>query len=144
MPKKPKMVKRPALPVDPFADIEEWPSRWMEVEADRKTGHGMLKPFTAFIQSLIDGGLTAKTIRRHVDHLFLLGGEIIRRIQDEDELRQLPAKDLILEYVEDEGGPLLSFWDPNDETDLARHMAYDATCRKLYKFLTAKSTLPDQ
>jgi hypothetical protein len=45
------------------------------------------------------------------------------------------------EYVEkDEGGPLLSFWDPNDETDLARNMAYDATCRKLYKFLTAMPT----
>jgi len=34
---------------------------------------------------------------------------------------------------------LLSFWSPNDKTELAHHMAYDA-CRKPLKFLTRKNT----
>jgi hypothetical protein len=53
--------------------------------------------------------------------------------------RTLSPRELILHYVDDEGGPLLSFLDPNDKTDLAHHMAYDASCRKLLKFVTRKT-----
>ena len=41
---------------------------------------------------------------------------------------------------QEEGGPLLSFLDPNVKAELAQHMAYDATCRKLLKFVTLEST----
>ena len=72
----------------------------------------------------------------HANHLFLLGREIIERLNDnDDDKRKLSPGDLILHYVDDEGGPLLSFWSPDIKSELTQHMAYDSTCRKLLKFL---------
>ena len=84
----------------------------------------------------MDQGLAAKTIKNHMHHLNLLGSEIVRRLNDGDEsYRKLPGNALILKYIDDETGPLLSFWDPNDNAERGYHMAFDATCRKLYKFI---------
>jgi hypothetical protein len=82
-----------------------------------------------------------KTIKNHGYHLSMLGGEIIERLnRDDEDNRKLPPRELILHYVDDEGGPLLSFFDPNVKAELAQHMAYDATCRKLLKFVKLEST----
>jgi hypothetical protein len=135
--KKAKSAKRPS---DYFPDIDGWPNNWMGTKEDLKIGRGLLALFTPFIQHLIDEGLAKKTIRNHGNHLCLLGGEIIRNLDGLGEKnRTLLPRELILYYVDDEGGPLLSFLDPNDKTDLSRHMAYDATCRKFLKFLTRKN-----
>ena len=100
----------------------------------------MTCPYSHFIQHLIDEGLAKKTIKNHGSHLGILGGEIIRRLDGlDEENRTLSPRELILHYVDDEGVPLLSFWSPNDKTELAHHMAYDATCRKFFKFLTRKN-----
>jgi len=88
-----------------------------------------------------EGGLAERTIKNHGNHLGALGGEIIRNLDCLGEKnRTLSPRELILHYVDDEGGPLLSLLDPNDKTDLAYHMAYDATCRKFLKFMTCKNT----
>jgi len=124
-----------------FSDIDEWPNNWMGVEEDLEIGRGLLALFLPFIQHLIDQGLARKTIKKHGDHLNMLGGEIIERLNEADEdNRQLSPRELILHYVEEEGGPLLSYFDPNIKAELAQHMAYDATCRKLLKFVTLQST----
>jgi hypothetical protein len=108
----------------------------MGIEQDLEIGRGLLALFTPFIQHLIDEGLAKKTITSHGCHLGMLGREIIERLNEVDEEnRKLSPRELILHYVDQEGGPLLSFWDPNDKTELAHHMAYDATCRKLLKFV---------
>ena len=74
-------------------------------------------------------------------NLWVLGSEIISGVHYDEEQRTLAAQDLLLEYVEEEGGPLVHQWDPNYKTDMASIKSYDATCRKLYKFLkTSKIT----
>lgn len=136
MTKKRTSAKRTSEPTDYCRDFNEWPQQWMVVDADLKTGRDMLASFTVFVQSLINAGLAAKTIKNHMHHLNLLGSEIVRQLNDGDEShRKLPSNALLLKYVDDESGPLLPFWDPNDNTELGYHMAFDATCRKLYKFI---------
>jgi hypothetical protein len=127
-------------PSDYLSNIDEWPEDWMGVEEDLAIGRGLLGLFIPFIQHLIDEGLAAKTIKIHGYHLNMLGGEIIERLnQDDEDNRKLSPRELVIHLVDEEGGPLLSFLDPNIKAELARHMAYDATCRKLLKFLTLES-----
>ena len=141
MPKAKKNTNDAKQPSGYFSNIDEWPSDWMGVEEDLEIGRGLLALFIPFIQHLIDDGLASKTIKNHGYHLGMLGAEIIERLnQDDEENRKLSPRELIIHYVDDEGGPLLSFLDPNIKAELARHMAYDATCRKLLKSVTLQCT----
>jgi hypothetical protein len=141
MPRAKKSTNDAKHPSGYFSDIDEWPNNWMGVKEDLEIGRGLLALFLPFIQHLIDQGLARKTIKKHGDHLNMLGGEIIERLNESDENnRQLSPRELILHYVEEEGGPLLSYFDPNIKDELAQHMAYDATCRKFLKFVTPPST----
>jgi len=135
----PKTKKRTKLS-DYFPDIDEWPNEWMGVDEDLEIGRGLLGFFTPFIQLLIDEGYAKKTIDTHGSNLNILGGEIIERLNGTDEdNRKLSPKDLILHYVDEEGGPFLSFWDPHDITEYRKLMAYAATCRKFLKFMTREN-----
>lgn len=122
-------------PIDFDSQFYEWPSQWIVVKGDLRIGKEMVNLFTPFIQSLIDDGLAVKTIKRHMLNLCLLGSEIVRRINDEDvAFRKLPTTRIIFKYVDEESGPLLHFWNPNDPTEETYLKAFDATCRKLYKY----------
>ena len=113
----------------------------MGVEEDLEIGRGLLGLFIPFIQHLMDAGLAARTIKNHGYNLNMLGSEIIERLnQDDEPHRKLSPRELIIHYVDEEGGPLLSYLDPDVKAELARHMAYDATCRKLLKFVTLEGT----
>ncbi len=67
--------------------------------------------FRPFIQSLIDHGWTKKTIRNHIDNLWLLGGEIIREVNDDNEYRRFNPPE-IMETIGLEGGPIAATWIP--------------------------------
>jgi hypothetical protein len=137
MSKKKKAAKDNVLRTDYLSDFNDWPSKWAEGDDDLKIGEGMLDSFAVFIKSLIASGLAKQTIKNHMSNLDLLGNEIIRRLNDGDAAyRKLATNVLILKYIDDETGPLLPFWDPNHRIELAHHMAFDATCRKLYKFIS--------
>ena len=111
------------------------------IEEDLEIGRGLLALFIPYVKHLIDERLAKKTIKNNGYHLKMLGGEIIERLNQADEdNRKLSPRELILHYVHEEGGPLLSFLDPNVKAELAQHMAYDATCRKLLKFVKREST----
>ena len=69
----------------------------------------------------------------------MLGGEIIKRLNQADEdNRKLSPRELILHYVDEEGGPLLSFLDPNVKAELAQHMAVSYTHLDVYKRQTSQ------
>lgn len=105
---------------------------------DLAIGQRLLTLFEPFIDTLVKEGRSAKTIRNHVAHLSILGAEIVRRLNEDDECnRTLPTKPLLLAYIEDEYGPLVRQWDPNVRTEEAHQRSFDATCRKLYKFISA-------
>jgi hypothetical protein len=113
-------------------DLDEWPDSWMIDQPDRAVGKAIVSVLIPFIEHLINQGLTKRTIKRHVDNLWALGGEIISDINWNESSRKQSAKVLVINAIDEEGGPLLrNPLDPNDQKP------FDSTCRKLYKFLTS-------
>ena len=110
-------------------DLDEWPDSWMIEQPDRMTGQSIVTVLTPNIEHLSNQGLSKRTIKRHFDNLWALGGEIITAINWDESLRKLSAKDLVLNAIDDEGGPLLHI--PLDSDD---QKSFDSTCRKPYKF----------
>jgi hypothetical protein len=111
-------------------DLDEWPDSWMIDQPDRAMGKAIVTVITPFIEHLISQGLPKRTLKRHVDSLWALGGEIITNINGDESLRKQPAMDLAINAIDEEGGPLLrNPLHPDDQK------TFDCTCRKLYKFL---------
>lgn len=102
----------------------------MGVEKDVPPGEELVACFRPFIEHLAVSSLSPKTIRRHVDNLWLLGGEIIRDLNFDPSLRRLSADRLLRKVIHEDGGPLLY----NGSEDEQR--SFDATCRKLHRFRT--------
>ena len=113
-------------------DYPEWPVRWMGLEEDRAYGEDLLEAMRPFVDYLLDSGLARKTIKAHMDNLWILGGEIIREVSIGDEY-EVPPKKKLREAVDPQGGPLCSHLHSESEQD-----SFDRTCRKLNRFLEAK------
>jgi len=112
-------------------DLDEWPLRWRYDAADLAPGAAIVVAFKPFLLELLRGGLAKRTFNRHRDNLWLLGGEMIRRRYDDPDLKRLPADQLLRRLIDADGGPLIS-----PRISEAEQAAVDATCRKLYQFLT--------
>ena len=111
-------------------DLDRWARSWMGLEKDLPPGEALVACFRPFIEHLASSGLAPRTIRRHVDNLWLLGGEIIRDLNYNPSLRKKTAEQLLRHAVYDDGGPLIHNGSEEDQRSL------DATCRKLHRFLT--------
>ncbi len=85
--------------------------------------------FRPFIEHLIELNLSRKTIRKHVDNLWILGGEIIRDLNESSSLRKVPVEALVFDVVK-EGGPLLYHCDSEEQ-----QRSFESTCRKFRRFL---------
>src|SRR5690349_13891844 len=84
--------------------------------------------FRPFIEHLAISSLSPKTIHRHIDNLWLLGGEIIRDLNYDPALRKIPPDRLVAKVIHEDGGPLL--YNGSEE----EQRSFDATCRKLHRF----------
>ena len=115
-------------------DLASWPQRWHYEDSDIAPGERIVECFTPFLLYLLGQGLATRTLQRHRDHLWMLGGEIIRRLHEQPALRRKSVKTVILQLVDDECGPLI--WPRITEQ---QQNSFDATCRKLYQFLIATS-----
>jgi hypothetical protein len=111
-------------------DLDRWPRSWMGLEKDLLPGERLLACLRPFIQHLAASALSPKTTRRHVDNLWLLGGEIIRDLNDDPSLRKLAAQHLLRKVVHEDGGPLL--YNGCEE----EQRSFDSTCRRLHRFLS--------
>ena len=98
----------------------------------------MVACFKPFLGSLLGAHLSPTTLRRHRDNVWLLGGEVIRRLQIDTALRRQPIAQVVRSLIGDDGGPLLS----HRQSD-AEQNAFDATCRKLSRFLTSPQSSRD-
>jgi len=117
---------------DPSAychDLDGWPRSWMGLEKDLPPGEALVVCFRPFIEHLAASSLSPKTIRGHVDNLWMLGGEIIRDLHYDPSLRKKVAGRLLRDAVHEDGGPLVH----NGSEEAQR--SFDATCRKLHRFL---------
>src|ERR1019366_10608474 len=88
-------------------DLDRWPRSWMGLEKDLPPGEQLLVCLRPFIEHLASSTLSPKTIRGHVDNLWMLGGEIIRDLNYTPALRKIPAEKLIHDVVGADGGPLI-------------------------------------
>jgi hypothetical protein len=111
-------------------DLDRWPRSWMGLDKDLPPGQQLLTYFRPFIEHLASQTLSPKTIRRHVDNVWLLGGEIIRDLHYDPSLRKRPAEWLLRSVIHEDGGPLIH----NGSEEEQR--SFDSTCRKLHRFLS--------
>ena len=111
-------------------DLQTWPERWQFDEPDIAAGYDIVTCFKPFLLDLLGQGLAPKTLRRHRDYLWLLGGELIRERYENRRLKKMPALQAIAALIGEDGGPLIYPRIAEAEQD-----SFDATCRKLYKFL---------
>lgn len=115
--------------------INNWPASWEGVEEDIIIGQAITEQFKLFLIDLLEKGRAKKTIRNYGDFLWVLGGELIRSINEDEDERKLSARELILKYIDDSGGP---YW--RHACDESEHSRYDSICKKLFKFMTTNST----
>lgn len=120
-------------------DLQSWPQRWRYQDSDIAVGERLVECFALFLVHLLGQHLSTKTLQRHRDHLWMLGGEIIRRLQDEPNLQRSAANAIILEFMDPECGPLIWPRITQQQQD-----SFDATCRRLYRFLTTNPGPPAQ
>lgn len=118
-------------------DFYEWPQYWMGFEKDLDVGNKILQEFIPFIGFLAQRNVARSTMRKYMSDLSVLGSEIIRRIHDNEKQRKWPAKKIILDYIDDSGGPLPNCWNPNELTEQRYITAYDSVCRRLHRFLSS-------
>ena len=112
-------------------DLENWPRSWMGWEKDLPPGEQLVACFRPFLEDLVASDLSPKTIQKHVDNLWALGGEIIRDLNETPSLRRKTIEQLLDDRINDDGGPLLYGVDSEEQ-----QRSFDSTCRKLYRFLS--------
>jgi hypothetical protein len=112
--------------------LDGWPRAWMGVEKDLPPGEKLIVCFRPFLEELVASDLSPKTIQKHVDNLWALGGEIIRDLHQDSSLRRKHIEQILADRIDDEGGPLV--YAMESEEDQQRSL--DSTCRKLHRFLS--------
>jgi hypothetical protein len=100
----------------------------MGLENDLPPGEQLLALFRPFLVQLAASDLSPKTIQKHVDNVWALGGEFIRELQNDSSLRKKPVDRILLRMIE-YGGPLLCQGSEDEQR------SFDSTCRKLRRFL---------
>lgn len=118
-------------------DLAEWPGSWKYEDRDELPGQHIVVCFTPFLLHLLSLGLSPKTLRKHRDNLWLLGGELIGELWETPKLRKRPIGDLVAAAVDDDGGPILSHHTSEEE-----QRSFDSTCRKFHRFLQERQSPP--
>lgn len=116
-------------------DLAQWPQRWRFDTTDLVPGQQIVVALEPFLLHLTASGLSRKVLAKHRDNLWLLGGELIRRMQNDPSLRRGSADDLLDRFLEDEGGPLI-----HPRISETEQRSFDGTCRRFYAF-RAKSSV---
>ena len=103
----------------------------MGLEKDLPPGENLVACFRPFLEELVVSGLSPKTIQKHVDNLWALGGEIIRYLHENPSLRKGSMEQILNDRIDEEGGPLVYAM----ESEERQQRSFDSTCKKLHRFL---------
>jgi len=114
--------------------LATWAASWCGEERDVIPGEQIVAVFTPFLLDLLAQGLSRKTRNLHRDNLWLLGGEIIRDINETPKLRKRPALALIKDAVANDEGTLIHGGFSEQE-----QRSFDSTCKKLNRFLASRA-----
>ncbi len=107
----------------------------MGEERDLSHGQQIVECFKPFLRHLLSLALSRKTLRMHRDNLWILGGELISDLHETPRLRKRPTDQLVLAVLNDEGGPLISHGESEEQ-----QRSFDSTCRRFYRFLKDHDT----
>jgi len=100
-------------------------------EKDLPEGEKLVARFRPFLEYLVTcADLSPKTMQKHVDNLWALGGEIIRDLNENPPLRRKTIKQVLFDVIDDDGGPLI--YGVSSEQ---QQRSFDSTCRKFHRFL---------
>ena len=100
-------------------------------DKDLPPGEKLVACFRPFLEHLVASSRSRKTVRKHIDNLWALGGEIIRDLNETPSLRKVPVERLLFDALNEEGGPLIHNCHSEEQ-----QRSFDSTCRKLRRFLT--------
>ncbi|MCP4606631.1 MAG: hypothetical protein GY847_39995 [Proteobacteria bacterium] len=115
---------------DALLDLMElWPKSWAGTSDDIPIGKKLVAEMKPFIIQLHTLGLSKKTIRRHLDNLWVIGGEIIREINYEPALAKKQPRKLLFDTVSDGEAPYVH------NASESEHRSFDSTARRLFRFL---------
>jgi hypothetical protein len=101
----------------------------MGLEKDLPPGEHLLTLFRPFLEHLAASDLSSKTVQKHVDNMWVLGGEFIRDLHNDPSLRKKPVDRALLQMIE-YGGPFLHHGGEDQQK------SFDSTCRKFRRFLS--------
>jgi hypothetical protein len=113
--------------------MDAWPSSWAGVPEDEPIGRALVAEMRPFAEDL-ERSLASKTMRGHLDNLWLIGGEIICEVNYNPNQRKLDAKALLLDAIGSAEAPLAR------NVTRTRQDSLDATARRLLRFMTVRST----
>jgi hypothetical protein len=105
----------------------------MGLEKDLPPGEQLLTLFRPFLEHLATSNLTPKTIQKHVDNVWALGGEFIRDLHNDPALRKKPVERVLFQMIEYDGGPLLYHGGEDQQR------SFNSTCRKFRRFLNERT-----
>ena len=132
-----KTVNRELIITDPTAqldqycpDLSNWPENWRFDDPDIPPGERIVQYVKPFLLHLLEQKLATKTLHKHRDNIWLLGGEVIRERYEDERLRKLPVEQVIIKMIHEDGGPLIY-----PRISELQQESFDATCRKYYRFL---------
>jgi hypothetical protein len=94
---------------------------------DLLPGQQIVAFFRPFLEHLLRQNLSPATVRKHATNLWLLGGELIRDLNDQPSLRNKPVESLVRSALGE--GCFLLHGDQDEQQSL------DSTCRKFRRFL---------
>ena len=95
-------------------DLNSWPRSWMGLEKDLPPGEQLVTLFRPFLEYLAVSNLTPKTIQKHVDNIWVLGGEFITELNYTPSLRKAPVAKVLADMIKD-GGPILHHGDSEEQ-----------------------------
>ena len=93
-----------------------------------------------FLEHLVGTDLSPKTIQKHVDNVWLLGGEIIRDLNEHPALRKMPVEELLADLVRD-GGPCYITPTPRSSSDHSSPLAASSSGSARYRLANARPRL---
>lgn len=94
-------------------------------------GLRLASEFKHHLLALIMKGRSRKTVKKHADYLWALGGEVIRDTNENGVDPELSDSEILLKYVNSDGGP---YWRHSQSEQDGEQ--FDSVCRGLYKHLS--------
>ncbi len=102
----------------------------MGMKEDVPYGKGIVGAMRPFIEALLEEGLSDRTIQKHGENLWFLGGEIIREVSMGGEYDEIAPADRLRDSIGPNDGPICRHINSEGE-----QRSFDATCGKLHRFL---------